>query len=114
MMPKLRIAAMAAAVLVLFLPDIAAAQAGRMHRATRRRTAVVVHSATKAADQQQQSQQPEAQQPEAQQTSTVAAQAATGEGATPAVHGGASATLVARAPPDTVRRTAGVGWQRDG
>jgi len=40
-------------VFLLFIPEIIEAQAGRMHRATRRRTAVVVSSATHAQDQQQ-------------------------------------------------------------
>lgn len=40
-------------IILLFLPEIVEAQAGRMHRATRRRTAVVVSSATHANDQQQ-------------------------------------------------------------
>ena len=40
-------------IIMLFLPEIVEAQAGRMHRATRRRTAVVVSSATHANDQQQ-------------------------------------------------------------
>jgi len=40
-------------IMLLFLPEIVEAQAGRMHRATRRRTAVVVSSATHANDQQQ-------------------------------------------------------------
>ena len=40
-------------ILLFFAPDIIQAQAGHMHRATRRRTAVVVSSATHANDQQQ-------------------------------------------------------------
>jgi hypothetical protein len=43
---------MVAAVLLMILPDMLDAQAGGRHRRTRRRTAVVVHSATKAQDQQ--------------------------------------------------------------
>lgn len=52
MLTRLRIAAMVAAVLLMILPDMLDAQAGGRHRRTRRRTAVVVYSATKAQDQQ--------------------------------------------------------------
>ena len=49
---KLRVAGIAAAIVLMIIPDILDAQAGGRHRRTRRRTAVVVHSATKAQDQQ--------------------------------------------------------------
>lgn len=45
----LKIAVVAAAVVVMLIPDVAYAQAGRMHRATRRRTAVVVGTTAHAA-----------------------------------------------------------------
>ena len=49
----MNITAMAAFIVLLFTCETMEAQAGRMHRATRRRTAVVVSSATHANDQQQ-------------------------------------------------------------
>lgn len=41
-------------IAIFFLPELMEAQAGHMHRATRRRTAVVVSSATHARDQEAQ------------------------------------------------------------
>ena len=52
MKTKIRMAGIAAAFLLVLIPDIADAQVGGRRRRTRRRTAVVVHSATKAQDQQ--------------------------------------------------------------
>ncbi len=46
----LKVAGLLVAVVVLVLPDLTTAQAGHVHRATRRRTAVVVSSATHASD----------------------------------------------------------------
>ena len=45
----LKIAVVATALALMLLPDVAYAQAGRMHRATRRRTAVVVGTTATAA-----------------------------------------------------------------
>lgn len=81
MKPVLVVAGFAAAVVALLIPEVVDAQAGRMHRATRRRTAVVVSSATHARDQQamaaQQAattQQATAQQTTAEQQSATAAE----------------------------------------
>ena len=52
MKSQFRIAGIVAAIILMIVPDILDAQAGGRHRRTRRRTAVVVHSATKAQDQQ--------------------------------------------------------------
>lgn len=49
---NIKITAMAAFIVLLFTCETMEAQAGHMHRATRRRTAVVVSSATHANDQQ--------------------------------------------------------------
>ena len=49
----MKLSAMAAFIVFLFTCETIEAQAGHMHRATRRRTAVVVSSATHAQDQQQ-------------------------------------------------------------
>ena len=49
-------AAVATAIVVAVIPEVVDAQYGHMHRATRRRTAVVVSSATKSADSAQVSQ----------------------------------------------------------
>ncbi len=49
----LNIARILAFILFLFTCEAMEAQAGRMHRATRRRTAIVVSSATHSKDQQQ-------------------------------------------------------------
>ena len=80
MRPVLVIAGFAAAVVALLIPEVVDAQAGRMHRATRRRTAVVVSSATHARDQQAMAAQQAAttQQAAAQQT-TAEQQSATAE-----------------------------------
>ena len=51
-----QIAVVATALTLMLIPDVIYAQAGRMHRATRRRTAVVVGSATAAAGSAQTSQ----------------------------------------------------------
>ena len=58
---------------LLFLPELVEAQAGHMHRATRRRTAVVVSSATHAQDQQNAQAQAAAQTPPPQQTAPAPA-----------------------------------------
>ena len=63
MKTKLRMAGIAAAFLLVLIPDLAEAQVGGRRRRTRRRTAVVVHSATKAQDQQAAEQQAADQQP---------------------------------------------------
>ena len=68
MKTTLTIAAVATAMVVTLIPELVDAQAGHMHRATRRRTAVVVSSATKSADSAQVSQ--------AQQQTTAAQQQA--------------------------------------
>ena len=47
-MKPIRIAVAAAALALVLMPDLVQAQAGHMHRATRRRTAVVVGSAASA------------------------------------------------------------------
>ena len=76
----IKIGGMAATIVVLLIPEVVLAQAGRMHRATRRRTAVVVHSATKAKDQQAMAAQQQATATQqAQQQSTAQQQAATAE-----------------------------------
>ena len=79
--PVLVVAGIAATVVVMLIPEVVDAQAGRMHRATRRRTAVVVSSATHARDQQAMSaqqaattQQAAAQQSTAEQQSATAAE----------------------------------------
>jgi ATPase subunit of ABC transporter with duplicated ATPase domains len=46
----LKVAVAAVAAVAVLIPSLADAQAGRMHRATRRRTAVVVGSTVKAED----------------------------------------------------------------
>jgi hypothetical protein len=76
MKPILVIAGVAATIVVLLVPVVADAQAGRMHRATRRRTAVVVSSVTHAKDQQAAA---ASQQSAAAQQSTAAQQSATAE-----------------------------------
>ena len=78
-MKPIRIAVVATALALMLIPDVAHAQAGHMHRATRRRTAVVVGSAASAAGaaQASQAQQQTAaaqQQAAASQQQTVAAQ----------------------------------------
>ena len=50
MKTTLTIGAVLTGLVVTFVPEVADAQYGHMHRATRRRTAVVVSSATKSAD----------------------------------------------------------------
>ena len=47
-MNPIRMAAVSAALAVMFVPEVMYGQAGHMHRATRRRTAVVVGSAASA------------------------------------------------------------------
>ena len=71
-MKPVRIAIVATALGLMLIPDAAHAQAGHMHRATRRRTAVVVGSAASAAGAAQASQ--AQQQTAAAQQQTVAAQ----------------------------------------
>ncbi len=56
MKTKLTIAAAASALALMLVPDVTYAQAGHMHRATRRRTAVVVGSTVEAKDAAQMSQ----------------------------------------------------------
>ena len=65
-------AAVATAMVVTLVPEVVDAQYGHMHRATRRRTAVVVSSATKSADAAQVSQ-------ANQQAATAQQQAATSQ-----------------------------------
>jgi len=80
MKPVLVVAGFAAAVVALLIPEVVYAQAGRMHRATRRRTAVVVSSATHARDAAAVSATTSAQQSTAaQQSATAAQQSATAE-----------------------------------
>ena len=101
-------------VAVVLTPTVAEAQVGRVHRATRRRTAVVVHTHDQqqaAAQQQQQAPPPQEQsqlqrQPDVQQTPVFADQSATGGETTPALDGGVSPVLAARAPPDPARGAA--------
>ena len=108
-------------VAVVLTPTVAEAQVGRVHRATRRRTAVVVHTHDQqqaAAQQQQQAPPPQQQapppqeqsqlqgQPDVQQTPVFAVQSATGEETIPALDGEVSPVLAARAPPDPARRAA--------
>ena len=78
-MKPMRIAVVSTALALMLVPDVICAQAGRVHRATRRRTAVVVGSAASAsgAAQASQAQQQTAaaqQQAAASQQQTVAAQ----------------------------------------
>ena len=74
----LKIVVMPALIAAVLIPEVVQAQAGRMHRATRRRTAVVVHSATKAQDQQAMAAQQQATaQQQAQQQTTAEQQAET-------------------------------------
>ena len=56
MKTTLTIGAVVTAIVVTLVPEVVDAQYGHMHRATRRRTAVVVSSATKSADSAQVSQ----------------------------------------------------------
>ena len=72
MKTTLTIGAAITAIVVAFVPEVVDAQAGHMHRATRRRTAVVVSSATKSASSGQVSQ-------AQQQTAAAQQQAATAE-----------------------------------
>jgi len=96
---------------LVLTPAVAQAQAGRMHRATRRRTAVVVHThdQQQAAAQQQQQPQQQPQQapppppPDGQQMSAADHEDAPRGSMTPTSDGEASATMIARAPPDAVR-----------
>lgn len=83
MKPILKVAGIAVALVVMLVPEVIVAQAGHMHRATRRRTAVVVGTSVHAADasaasaQQQQaaaSQQQAAATTQAQQQTTAAQQ----------------------------------------
>ena len=62
---------------LLFFPEFVEAQAGHMHRATRRRTAVVVSSATHAQDQQNAQAQAAAQTPPPEQAAPAPAPAPT-------------------------------------
>ena len=71
-MKPIRIAVVATALALMLIPDVVRAQAGHMHRATRRRTAVVVGSAASASGAAQASQ--AQQQTAAAQQQTVAAQ----------------------------------------
>ena len=71
-MKPIRIAVAATALALMLVPDVVYAQAGHMHRATRRRTAVVVGSAASASGAAQASQ--AQQQTAAAQQQTVAAQ----------------------------------------
>jgi len=110
---------------LVLTPTVAEAQAGRMHRATRRRTAVVVHTHDQnQAAQQQQQQAPPPQQaapppppPDGQQQASASASAGPGGTAaatTPTVDGAVLAIGVARSPPYAVARSGSGGWQRDG
>lgn len=76
-----KISAILSLLLLLFVPEIIEAQTaagvGHMHRATRRRTAVVVSSATHAQDQQQAQAQAAAQTPPPQQAAPAPAPAST-------------------------------------
>ena len=102
------------AALVL-TPAVAEAQAGRMHRATRRRTAVVVHSHDQAQQQQQQQQQaPPPPPPDGQQMSAAADATVTDGAMTPAVDRELPAAVVARGPPDAVQSSAAVWRQQSG
>jgi hypothetical protein len=74
MNPIFRMAFVAAAVAVTAIPEAAFAQAGRVHRATRRRTAVVVSSAVRADEAQD-----DAAAAAAAQQSTAAQQSATAQ-----------------------------------
>ena len=107
---------------VVLTPTVAEAQVGRVHRATRRRTAVVVHThdQNQAAQQQQQQQQQQAPPPppppDGQQMSG-GDQTDTSAGAVPSLTTGADvlAALPARGPPYAARRaTTGGQRQRDG
>jgi hypothetical protein len=115
-------------VAVVLTPTVAEAQVGRVHRATRRRTAVVVHTHDMnqaAAQQQQQAPPPQQQapppqeqsrlqqQPDAEQTSTVVASAATA-GELVQVVSGESANLEARGPPEAVHPAAAAREPRSG
>jgi nucleoid-associated protein YgaU len=71
-MKTTRLAVVATAIALVAIPDVIHAQAGHMHRATRRRTAVVVGSAASASGAAQASQ--AQQQTAAAQQQTVAAQ----------------------------------------
>ena len=74
---RLKIAVVASALVAMLIPDVAYGQAGRMHRATRRRTAVVVGSTVHAKDSAAANQQVSAAQQEtvaAQQTAAAAQQ----------------------------------------
>ncbi len=73
----LNIARILAFIIFLFTCEAMEAQAGRMHRATRRRTAVVVSSATHSKDQQQAQAAATAQAPPPAQTAPAPAQTTT-------------------------------------
>ena len=98
--------AITTAALVL-TPAVAEAQAGRMHRATRRRTAVVVHTHDQqqaAAQQQQAPPPPPPPAPDGQQMSAAVDATVMDGTITPAVDQEVPAAVVARGPPDAVRR----------
>lgn len=110
---------------VVLTPSVAEAQAGGVHRRTRRRTrrrtAAVVHTAdmNQAAAQQQQQQPPpqepppeqpqQSQGPEVEPAHVVASALSTHGTKSARGNDGASTALIARAPPDPVRRTPGAG-----
>jgi hypothetical protein len=100
----LKIIGMPAIIAAVLIPEVAYAQYGygRVHRATRRRTAVVVHSATKAQDQQAMAAQQQATaQQQAQQQATAEQQAATAaqQAATAEQQAATAAQQAAAAPP---------------
>ena len=79
MKTTLTIGAVVTALVVTLVPEVVDAQYGHMHRATRRRTAVVVSSATKSADSAQVSQANQQADTAQQQAATAQQQAATSQ-----------------------------------
>jgi len=105
--------AITTAALVL-TPTMAEAQAGRMHRATRRRTAVVVHTHDQQQQQQQQAAPAPAPAPDGQQMSAATDVTDTDGVRVLAVDRGLPAAVVARGPADAAEPAAAVRRQRSG
>jgi len=113
MNPIFRMAFVAAAVAVTAIPEAAFAQAGHVHRATRRRTAVVVSTAVRADEAQDDAAVAAAQQSTAaqqsataqQQSATAAQQSATAAQQTAAAQQAAAKPATGALPTGTVAST---------
>ena len=107
MKKTLTIGAVVTAIVVTLVPEIVDAQYGHMHRATRRRTAVVVSSATKSADAAQVSQANQQAATSQQQAATAQQQAADAERRAAAAEQEAAAARQAAAAPAPAAVAAG-------